>query len=699
MLIEVRSEKARLAPQDVLSYVGMENVAEVLEQGNVLEYWKSAPYLLNFMDEYKIKQQFEEAVDDESKNPQLAKALAKAKDQMLLTRKDVEEYKQVDPGNARLRDLLAGTIESGAWQLLWIPPTFPYYQLQGPFADPGLRKFTKRLVFSSWRVVPKAIATLLSYEAERRMILSFEPKARNTAEARKRRAPLLRFARSEGRLTGMPVLGLIYPCSTLAAECDPLTLIAGETASNLLPTIEAVLDRFRGKIEGLLKEIKLPVADEGSSDDWYWAAPILLDLINHREETVKWFEPDNLAAIWAGIDETGNGDRTQPDADGEVGRWGEHVEQARNLVNRFCEGTLSLGPMPADLPTVLANMAIGGLGVVALRSVFRVTHGEGMLVNADLRDAGAQIARAFLTLFNTPESMSLIRGMNAAEPYWERVMQYCVHGGLQSVLDEYAHVLRESLGLIDKPVEVVSSEITSAIHDALALRTSSMTVDSVQVKEDIPQVKMGQFEMRGRFALRFDRDKAEGSPEDTRPQQVRAAFNSPFWPFVLATTSVGQEGLDFHHYCHAVVHWNLPSNPVDLEQREGRVHRYKGHAVRKNLADRHGISTLSKGVRDPWESLFLAGECHRPEDATDLVPYWVYPIEGGARIERHVPALPLSREVERMSALRRSLKGYRMVFGQNRQEDLVNYLLSRVPKTEIESLTQELRVDLSPPTV
>ena len=52
---------------------------------------------------------------------------------------------------------------------------------------------------------------------------------------------------------------------------------------------------------------------------------------------------------------------------------------------------------------------------------------------------------------------------------------------------------------------------------------------------------------------------------------LRRAFNSPFWPFVLTSTSVGQEGLDFHLYCHAVVHWNLPSNPVDLEQREGRV--------------------------------------------------------------------------------------------------------------------------------
>ncbi len=58
--------------------------------------------------------------------------------------------------------------------------------------------------------------------------------------------------------------------------------------------------------------------------------------------------------------------------------------------------------------------------------------------------------------------------------------------------------------------------------------------------------------------------------------------------FVLASTSVGQEGLDFHAYCHAAMHWNLRSNPVDLEQREGRVDRYKGHALRKNVAAKHG---------------------------------------------------------------------------------------------------------------
>ena len=32
------------------------------------------------------------------------------------------------------------------------------------------------------------------------------------------------------------------------------------------------------------------------------------------------------------------------------------------------------------------------------------------------------------------------------------------------------------------------------------------------------------------------------------------------------------------------MHWNLPSNPQDLEQREGRINRYKCLAIRRNLA-------------------------------------------------------------------------------------------------------------------
>ena len=62
-----------------------------------------------------------------------------------------------------------------------------------------------------------------------------------------------------------------------------------------------------------------------------------------------------------------------------------------------------------------------------------------------------------------------------------------------------------------------------------------------------------------------------------RVNNVRNAFNSPFRPFVLATTSVGQEGLDFHLYSRKVVHWNLPSNPIDV----GRILRT--FKIKKNV--------------------------------------------------------------------------------------------------------------------
>jgi hypothetical protein len=39
---------------------------------------------------------------------------------------------------------------------------------------------------------------------------------------------------------------------------------------------------------------------------------------------------------------------------------------------------------------------------------------------------------------------------------------------------------------------------------------------------------------------------------------------------------------------------------------------------------------------------------------------------------------------------------YRMVFGQNRQEDLITFLLSQIPEDERVGIVAELQVDLSP---
>ena len=134
---------------------------------------------------------------------------------------------------------------------------------------------------------------------------------------------------------------------------------------------------------------------------------------------------------------------------------------------------------------------------------------------------------------------------------------------------------------------------------------------------------------------------------------------------------VGQEGLDFHAYCHAVMHWNLPSNPVDLEQREGRVDRYKGHAVRKNVAAKHGLSVLGGASTDVWHDLFEAA-LGQSSNGSGLVPYWLFPLAGGAHIERHVPALPLSRAADQLRALKRSLAIRDGPRGLDRDRDLIS---------------------------
>ena len=97
---------------------------------------------------------------------------------------------------------------------------------------------------------------------------------------------------------------------------------------------------------------------------------------------------------------------------------------------------------------------------------------------------------------------------------------------------------------------------------------------------------------------------------------------------------------------------------------------------------------------DVWETVFALGRASRSAQENDLVPYWLFP--GDAKIERHVPAVPFSREVERLHDLRRSLAIYRMVFGQSRQEDLITYLLANLPEDERTEIVAELQIDLSP---
>lgn len=193
-----------------------------------------------------------------------------------------------------------------------------------------------------------------------------------------------------------------------------------------------------------------------------------------------------------------------------------------------------------------------------------------------------------------------------------------------------------------------------------------------------------------RFAVRYSNAKTDDGDSNRMPNlnrmpDVRRAFNSPFWPFVLASTSVAQEESTFTGWAHSVIHWNVPGNGVDFEQREGRAHRYLGHAVRKNVAEAHGAGVLKPGVTDPWESLFAvaaADVAAHPENSnTEFAPHWIYP--GDHKIQRKLLDHPLSRDVPRTKHMLAGLAKYRLTLGQARQDDLLGLIKEG---TEIEPL-------------
>jgi len=353
-------------------------------------------------------------------------------------------------------------------------------------------------------------------------------------------------------------------------------------------------------------------------------------------------------------------------------------------------GERRFGAVPDTILELLVDVGLGSPAVCALRALQRVAP-DLEFDNHYLLSAASKISWGFRTLFNQHETVALLRG-DTEEKYWRRVLTYCAEHNLQAVLDEYAHYLVDAQGLSERSSEERVTSVADAISATLAIRPSLIDVDDPSI--DDKKIVINKFKMRGRFAMRLaDYTDEDGSV--ARLSSVRDAFNSPFKPFVLATTSVGQEGLDFHPYCYRIYHWNLPNNPVDLEQREGRIHRYKGHAIRLNLAKKKIDSVRGQGQEkvDPWLTMFDAAYAETTTK-TGIIPYWIY--EGDVKVERRVPMLPYSKEISRLEWLKQSLTVYRLAFGQPRQEDLLDYLNNLVEAGMNAEEIVELQIQLSP---
>lgn len=481
----------------------------------------------------------------------------------------VRGYRPIDMGNPKLLRLAADTVDAGWWQLLWIPPSLPYLAPGGPYAEPFARTVTKRLVFSSWTATPTAIATLLSYTSDRRTVEGSRLTERTT-EARKAVSSRLAYRVPSGRPQNMTSLVLFWPMPGLAELADPrVHCRAGAGPIDPKRLQQDVAEHLRSFVHRV-------DADGESTGD----APPWVLALGHPGSIPTALGVEQMITALAG--------NLEPDDDGDTDdprNLAVHVDAAVEAGRRLADETFAL-----DVPDVVAELAAHSPGNIAYRALRRIGTGSAEVTAAGLWQAAATLASGIRSLFARPETAVLLDKLVPPElPYWCAILRYCAWGNLQAVMDEYLHHLLEAQRL---------TVLDDAALIALANRAAAaLSIKSARYEAFNPDNPDQPLRLTARFAFRYGGRRQE--QESVRQPQVRAAFNSPFWPLVLATTSVGQEGIDFHWWCHAVMHWNTPTNPVDFEQREGRIDRYDGHAVRRNIAARHGPAILASDIDDP----------------------------------------------------------------------------------------------------
>ena len=357
-----------------------------------------------------------------------------------------------------------------------------------------------------------------------------------------------------------------------------------------------------------------------------------------------------------------------------------HLRRMNSLMN-----SAEMGRVPSDLSSVLADMAIGSFAVCA----FRANGG-------DLRRS-SELAKVFVNRFNATEATAAIilaYGDNEdseGDGHWRNVLRYCCDGGFGAMLDEYVHMVSEGAGF--GLSEDKNHQVHELMIDALKIHSASYFVDTYPAfKKRMQGEKYQRTFMRSHYAVGFTKSEGSESKNVDRKDSIRNAFNSPMRPFVLATTSIGQEGLDFHHYCRKIMHWNLPGNPIDLEQREGRINRYKCLAIRQDIAGRFADRSFNSDV---WQELFsMAAEEIRSADQSELVPYWCLGKNQTVKIERIIPMYPVSKDEVNYRRLIKVLSLYRLTMGQARQEELVDYILESGMKDR--DYIKNLFINLSP---
>lgn len=645
-----------------------------------LEYCKTSPWPLSFMVKYKLKDAF-----DAFRRRKEVRAVLEQHQECLLPFEKINRYQPLTIPNPKMRWLVE-RVSEGA-QLLWVPPIAPVYALEGPYKNSA--GFSKVLTFGRYAVEPRATAVLASYQAEMLCHRSMERRNRikpyfgdpvTTSAAAIEDLELIARHEKSGRQKAR--LAYRSQNHSLYSFHYPSLFLSEITNENLNSCASA--EQLRTALYRRVKEklSHIPVYDNENAKPttarWLLFALLWLDREHYPDDF------GNCLESFDGIATSFSGSAISSDFD-----------QLRNFM-RLCkkdpaglQRELGLGPLPPDLAEKLTELAIGQPATLLL-SVFKRNNLElGMAMPlVSLWRAVFRTSEGFQSFYNNPEVMTVIDAgdKNAARHYMDSIYRYNAEGCLYSVLEEYYYTYSDgnwNLQVLDRFCE--------EFVQVLGLVTASLKVDLQDGKDVVSAF------MRTHYAVAFA-DQKETDKAIVRKAEVQNSFNSPFRPFILATTSIGQEGLDFHRYCRKLVHWSLPLNAIDIEQREGRINRYKHFSLRSSLYARVRENHPS-AKWEGWKKVFEDAEQIRAavSRVTDLIPSWYVP-EASTPIESYIFLYPLSREHQKYEELRKILATYRLTLGQPDQEGLLHALqnINCLSAEEFAEFKQHMLFQLAP---
>ncbi|MFN9601910.1 MAG: hypothetical protein ACK6A7_00500, partial [Planctomycetota bacterium] len=536
----------------------------------VLDYWKSGPSLLSFMDgHYTLIKTLR---DNEEEIPRhlllnVGKELKQSHKYNQKFRLFFEDVFREPPSTS---DISA----KEDWPFLWIKPLCTYYQDTFYEGRPLPQKF---LVFSHWHFVPKTVAFLTSSELERRL------------KFRKRDFKSSPLTFKKGL---MSVFNVAMPSLALASLIDSVQIAAGFDSTPDQRQVE------RAARQRLLAAIQK--SDSGISYSREGVSSNLWHVIARLEGA--WCAQQGIAVgdqLHAVITNKRLGGKSK-DSSSQKWLWTFQRRYASWLSDSYSNTNKT--PININERTLrkLVHVALYSPAVCVLRSLLHsadsiVATKRGTDKRENLVDLLEYVARIgcgqLRNYFNRPLVQAVIERRDKSKEnnktknkrYTDKVLDYCGRAHLQAVLDEYVYLQIGNINGDD--VKSTAEKLVDQIGVVFSMHAGSPRVNNrVNNKLKTDATTTGS----AHFALAFGDDSQVESESvgdfESRKSDVRTAFNSPFWPFVLATTSVGQEGLDFHLYCKDIVHWNLPSNPVDLEQREGRLNRYNCYSIREMIS-------------------------------------------------------------------------------------------------------------------